>query len=61
MLSEKEFQTETEIRLECLRLACEFSSENIKLDPIPVAQSYFDWVMKKNSSEKIRKELKDKR
>ncbi len=61
MLRDNEFQTETEIRLECLRLAVEFSPENIKLDPLPVAQSYFDWVMKKNSSEKIRKELKDKR
>jgi hypothetical protein len=58
---EKEILTEHEIRLECLRLAVEFASENIKLDPIPVAQNYFDWVMKKNSSEKIRKDLKDKR
>jgi len=30
-----------------LRLAVEFASENVKLDPIPVAQTYFDWVMKK--------------
>jgi len=44
-----------------LRLAVEFASENVKLDPIPVAQTYFDWVMKKNSVEKIRKDLKDKR
>lgn len=52
---DKEILTEHEIRLECLRLAVEFSSENIKLDPLPVAQNYFDWVMKKNSIEKIRK------
>lgn len=58
---DKEILTEHEIRLECLRLAVEFASENIKLDPIPVAQNYFDWVMKKNSFEKIRKDLKDKR
>jgi len=58
---DKEILTQEEIRLECLRLAVKFASENIKLDPIPVAQSYFDWVMKKNSSEKIRKDLKDKR
>lgn len=58
---DKEILTQEEIRLECLRLAVEFASENIKLDPIPVAESYFNWVMKKNSSEKIRKDLKDKR
>ena len=58
---DKEILNQEEIRLECLRLAVEFASENIKLDPIPVAQTYFDWVMKKNSFEKIRKELKDKR
>ena len=58
---DKEILTQEEIRLECLRLAVEFASENIKLDPIPVAQSYFDWVMKKNSFEKIRNDLKDKR
>jgi len=44
---DKEILTENEIRLECLRLAVEFASENVKLDPIPVAQTYFDWVMKK--------------
>lgn len=61
MLRDKEIQDEIEIRLECLRLAVEFSSEVIKADPIPMADMYFDWVMKKNSFEKIRKELKDKR
>ena len=57
-MDNKEFLNDHEIKLECLRLAVEFSSENIKIDPIPVAQQYFDWVTKKNSIEKIRKELK---
>jgi len=57
-MDNKEFLNDHEIKLECLRLAVEFSPENIKIDPIPVAQKYFDWVTKKNSIEKIRKELK---
>ena len=40
--------TDTEIRLECLRLATEFAPENERRDPIPVADKYYDWV-KQNS------------
>lgn len=41
--------SETEVRLECLRLATEFAPEYERKDPIPKAQLYFDWVTKKNS------------
>ena len=35
--------TETEIKLECLRLAVEFGPENDRRDPLPIAQKYYDW------------------
>ena len=41
-----EIITETEVRLECLRLATEFGPENDRRDPPPIAENYFDWVMK---------------
>lgn len=41
--------SETEVRLECLRLATEFAPEYERKDPIPKAQIFFDWVTKKNS------------
>ena len=41
--------SETEVRLECLRLATEFAPEYERKDPIPKAQLYFNWVTKKNS------------
>ena len=53
-----EIITETEVRLECLRLATEFGPEFERKDPLPKAQEYFDWATKKNSkrqSEKIAK------
>ena len=40
--------SDSEIRLECLRLATEFSPENDRRDPLPTADAYYDWV-KKNS------------
>ena len=40
-----EIITETEVRLECLRLATEFGPENDRRDPLPIAESYFDWVI----------------
>ena len=43
--------TDVEIRLECLRLATEFSPENERRDPLPIAESYYDWVLK-NSKRK---------
>ena len=51
--------TDTEIRLECLRLATEFAPENERRDPIPVADKYFDWV-KKNSKRQSEKTAKKK-
>ena len=56
-----EIITDTEVRLECLRLATEFGPENDRRDPLPIAENYFDWVMKnsKRQSEKTAKK-KDK-
>ena len=36
--------SDTEIRLECLRLATEFSPENDRKDPLAKATIYFNWV-----------------
>ena len=38
--------TDAEIRLECLRLATEFAPENDRRDPLPIAEKYYDWVLK---------------
>ena len=56
-----EIITDTEVRLECLRLATEFGPENARRDPLPIAENYFDWVMQtsKRQSEKTAKK-KDK-
>ena len=56
-----EIITDTEVRLECLRLATEFGPENDRRDPLPIAENYFDWVIKvsKRQSEKTAKK-KDK-
>ena len=56
-----EIITDTEVRLECLRLATEFGPENDRRDPLPIAENYFDWVTKgsKRQSEKTAKK-KDK-
>ena len=49
-----EIITDTEVRLECLRLATEFGPENDRRDPLPIAENYFNWVTKnsKRQSEK---------
>jgi hypothetical protein len=56
MASEKfepgEITTDTEARLECLRLATEFGPENNRKDPLPIAENYFTWVIK-NSRRKL--------
>ena len=44
--------TDKEIKLECLRLAVEFAGEYQRTKPLEKAQSYYDWVIKKNSSRK---------
>ena len=41
--------SDIEIRLECLRLATEFSPEYERKDPIPVADKYFNWVKQVSS------------
>ena len=48
--------SENEIKLECLRIATEFSGEYTRNNPLIKAQEYFDWVMdKRNSSRKSSK------
>lgn len=66
MLSEKfePFEGEisdVEIRLECLRLATEFSPENERRDPLPIADNYFNWVTKKVSKKTTPKEPSKKK
>ena len=41
-----EIITDTEVRLECLRLATEFGSEKDRSNPIPKATTYYEWVQK---------------
>ena len=55
-----EIITETEVRLECLRLATEFAPEFERKDPLPKAQEYFDWATKKNSKRQPEKTAKKK-
>jgi len=38
--------SDIEIRLECLRLATEFAPEYQRKEPLPVADQYYDWVLK---------------
>ena len=54
-----EIITDEEIRLECLRLATEFGPENDRRDPLPVAEDYFNWVIK-NSKRQSEKTVKKK-
>ena len=44
--------TDKEIRLECIRLAVEFTAEMQRSDPLLKAQEYYAWVIEKNSSRK---------
>ena len=50
--------SEVEVRLECLRLATEFGPEFDRKDPLPKAQEYFDWAIKKNSKRQPEKTSK---
>ena len=58
-----EIITETEVRLECLRLATEFGPEFERKDPLPKAEIYFNWVTqnsKRQSAKTARKKDKVK-
>ena len=46
--------TDKEIKLECLRLAVEFSSDYQRADPLQKAEEYYQWV--KNSRRCCRKQ-----
>lgn len=50
-----------EVRLECLRLATEFSPENDRRNPLPIAENYFEWVIEKVSKKTTRKEPSKKK
>ena len=54
-----EIITDEEIRLECLRLATEFSPENDRRNPLPIAEDYYIWVTK-NSKRQPEKTAKKK-
>jgi|TARA_R110002020_G_scaffold402806_1_gene612934 hypothetical protein len=45
--------SDKEIKLECLRLAVEFAGEYQRSKPLDMAQTYYDWVIKKNSKRKL--------
>jgi len=58
-----EIITDTEVRLECLRLATEFGPEFERKNPLPKAEVYFDWVTqnsKRQSAKTARKKDKVK-
>jgi hypothetical protein len=38
-----------EIRLECLRMAVEFGTQRDVLNPVELADKYYDWVVKEGS------------
>lgn len=52
--------SEAEVRLECLRLATEFSPENDRRDPLPIAENYYEWVNKKILSDNLKRPLRVK-
>ena len=54
-----EIITDTEVRLECLRLATEFGPEFERKDPLPKADIYFEWVTQ-NSKRQSAKTAKKK-
>ena len=54
-----EIITNTEVRLECLRLATEFGPEFERKDPLPKADVYFEWVTQ-NSKRQSAKTAKKK-
>jgi len=47
---------DVEIRLECVRLAVEFAPEIARItDPLDKAETYYNWVIKKNSKRQSEK------
>ena len=40
-----------EIRLECLRMAVEFGTQRDVLNPVELADKYYNWVMSEGSGE----------
>ena len=50
-----------EIRLECVRLSVEFAPEIVRVtDPLDKAETYYNWVIKKNSKRQSEKTAKKK-
>lgn len=56
-----EIITDTEVRLECLRLATEFGPENDRRDPLPIAENYFNWVTKNSGRQLCKCETSKKK
>ena len=52
--------TDVEIRMECLRLATEFSPENERRDPLPIADTYYEWVLNRNSKRQSKRTASSK-
>ena len=52
--------SDVEVKLECLRLATEFGPENDRRDPLPVAQTYYDWATKENSKRQSKRTASSK-
>ena len=52
--------SDVEIRLECLRLATEFGPEFERRDPLPKAEEYYNWTIKKNSKRQSAKTASSK-
>jgi hypothetical protein len=51
----------SELRLEVLRMVLECGSENIKSNPLPTADNYYNWIsMGNESSPKKRKTISKK-
>ena len=56
-----EIITDTEVRLECLRLATEFGAENDRKDPLPIAEHYLAWVTKNSGRQLCKCETSKKK
>ena len=52
--------SDVEIRLECLRLATEFSPENTRSDPLPIADNYFNWVKQVSKRQSAKQTVRKK-
>ena len=60
-MDKNEHLNDEEIRLECVRLSVEFAPEIVRVtDPLDKAETYYNWVTKKNSKRQPEKTAKKK-